>query len=162
MSITPEQMLAMQRSLQNRYGKDPGSLVGDERAAYVRDMVLAVTDELHEALGETGWKPWASSRHLNRAEYMGELVDVWHFFMNLLLVANITWDEFSDAYISKNAENIRRQELGLAYDGIQGKCPACKRDLGDIEKVNPGIVFLLYDEKTYCTEFCALEDGYPR
>lgn len=158
MTLTAEQMLAMQRTLQNRYtGKDPGSMVGDERAQYIRDMVLAATDELHEALSEVGWKPWASSRHVNRAAYMGELVDAWHFFMNLMLVANITWDEFAQAYMIKNKENIRRQELGDKYDGIDGKCAFCKRDLGDLIKADPSAEarFVTVSNGKRSDEFCS-------
>lgn len=160
MSLTAEQMLGMQRDLQIRYGGvDPGSLDGDMRADYIRTMILATEDELHEALAETGWKPWASSRHLNRAEYKGELVDAWHFFMNLLLVANITWDEFSLAYEAKNKVNHSRIDQGDGYDGIAGKCPGCRRDLGDLRKADPFRTFFARGASTFCSESCYLSDG---
>jgi dimeric dUTPase (all-alpha-NTP-PPase superfamily) len=80
-----QMILDNQRKLQLKsYGVDVSTLDGEERAAYIRNMSLALTDELHEALNETGWKPWATSRHLNRAAFAGEMIDVLHFWVNLI------------------------------------------------------------------------------
>ena len=123
-------MLEAQRQLQiNSYGKDPAVLEGEERVEFIRWNVLALEDELHEALGEVGWKPWATSRHVNEPEFKGELVDAWHFFMNLILVGHITADEFLIGYFSKRTINANRQEDG--YDGVTGKCVGCGRALDD-------------------------------
>jgi dimeric dUTPase (all-alpha-NTP-PPase superfamily) len=123
-------MMATQTDLQRKsYGADPADLAGDERAQYIRDMMLALEDELHEALAEVGWKPWATSRHLNRDAYLGEMVDAWHFFMNLLRVAKIEPAELFAGYMEKAARNAKRQADG--YDGVAGKCPGCGRALDD-------------------------------
>lgn len=110
-------------------GVSPKDLNEDDRAHFISWNTLALTDELHEALGEVGWKPWASSRHLNREAFKGELVDSLHFFMNLLLAANIDADELLNDYQKKRQKNIKRQEDG--YDGVTEKCPGCKRALDD-------------------------------
>jgi len=136
-----QMMLKMQHELQlhmKPVGRDPMKLEGDDRAAFIRDMTLALEDELHEAMNETGWKPWATSRHVNAEEFTKELVDGWHFFMNLMLtgaaVLNMSipdyCDHFTKAYLAKNAVNLNRQETG--YDGVSGKCPKCKRDLLEV------------------------------
>jgi phosphoribosyl-ATP pyrophosphohydrolase len=133
-------MLVAQYELQtDTYGHDFVEMNdGDhdeERAAFVRDNVLAATDELHEALQEVGWKPWASSRHMNKEPYLGELVDVFHFLMNLLLVTGVhpqaLADEFSRRYFAKNARNAERQVEG--YTGAKEKCPACGRDTAETQ-----------------------------
>lgn len=122
--------LNAQRKLQiNSFGKDPVGLEGEERSDWIRWNVLALEDELHEALAETGWKPWATSNHLNRAAYVSELVDAFHFFMNLMLVADCNAEEFLNKYVEKRKINIKRQEEG--YDGIAGKCRMCKRAFDD-------------------------------
>lgn len=135
-----QMMLKMQRQLQlSMPAGDPMLLQGAERAAFIRDMTLACEDELHEALAETGWKPWASSRHVNADPMRKELVDAWHFFMNLMLIAaaeaHMTCDEFADQftkdYVTKNAVNLQRQQQG--YDGVSGKCRQCHRDLKEVE-----------------------------
>jgi hypothetical protein len=94
---------------------------------YIRWNVLALNDELHEALAETGWKPWASSNHFNRVEYTRELVDALHFLLNLMLVAGYEPHEIVSMYLYKSQKNARRQENG--YDGIQDKCPSCRREV---------------------------------
>ena len=123
-------MLENQRLFQDRlYGAHPKDFSAEDRASYVCTMTLALTDELHEALGEVAWKPWAASEHFNRDAYVSELVDAWHFFMNLLLVADVSAAEFVGRYDAKLAKNHKRQDDG--YDGVSSKCPRCRRDFND-------------------------------
>jgi len=133
------EMLKAQHALQvESFGKDPLLLVGDERAEFIRWNVLALEDELHEMLGELGWKPWATDRSVNVQPARKELVDAIHFFMNLLLA--IHGDEegngltdtpediakiFYTEYFEKKKVNAQRQAEG--YTGLD-KCPTCKRD----------------------------------
>jgi hypothetical protein len=125
-----QMILDNQRKLQLKsYGVDVSTLDGDARAAYIRDMSLALTDELHEALNESGWKPWATSRHLNRAAFAGEMIDVLHFWVNLALVAGVTEQDILDLYFAKADRNAKRQLAG--YDGIDGKCKTCGRAFDD-------------------------------
>jgi hypothetical protein len=135
----------------------PGALKGEALMESIRNNVLALEDELHEALAETGWKPWASSNHVNREAYKKELVDAWHFFMNLLLAQNITWDEFSAAYELKHARNLERQREG--YTGVEGKCPVCKRSFDDLKAVNPRFAVVTVLDHDYCSIRCSLKDG---
>ena len=125
-----DMILDAQRKLQkNSYGVDISALNEEERAAYIRDMSLALTDELHEALNETGWKPWATSRHFNRQAFIGEMIDVLHFWCNLILVANVGEKEILDAYFAKAEKNARRQMDG--YNGVDNKCKSCGRAFDD-------------------------------
>lgn len=126
-----QEMLDWQLMLQRRsYGKDPANLSEEERAEWIRWNVLALEDELHEALGEVGWKPWATSRHVNREQFRNELVDAWHFFMNLLLCVGVDAEEFFAAYMAKAQKNAKRMADG--YDGVSGKCKECRRDLSEL------------------------------
>lgn len=125
-----EEMLAKQEELQIKaYGGSPALLDGEERIQFIKDMILALEDELHEALGEVGWKPWATSRHIHPAAFKGELVDAFHFFMNLMLVVGMDTDELYRLYMAKREKNQARQAVG--YDGLTGKCPGCRRALDD-------------------------------
>lgn len=99
------------------------------RMKYLRDNVLAMIDELMEALAETGWKPWASSTHLNTGAFHSELVDAWHFFMNLMALSGMTMEDLEEGYYKKRAKNVARQQEG--YDGVSTKCPQCHRALDD-------------------------------
>lgn len=124
-------MLELQRTLQLRYnkGKAIEDFTPEERMEAIRINVLSCTDELHEALGETGWKPWATSNHLNTEAFKAEMVDAWHFFMNLMLHSGMTADDLYKGYLAKNAKNHQRQVDG--YDGVSTKCPGCNRAYDD-------------------------------
>lgn len=91
--------------------------------------VTAATDELHELLGEIGWKPWAKSRHINLQAARAEWIDAWHFMMNMALVLGMDAEMIHEMYVTKNAKNLQRQVDG--YDGVSTKCPGCKRALDD-------------------------------
>jgi dimeric dUTPase (all-alpha-NTP-PPase superfamily) len=107
-----KEMLRLQAELQERlYGKEPIDLEGNERKDYVRTMVLAITDELHEALREVPWKPWSGSTLWDKDSEINfklELVDAFHFFMNLMLVAGMTAEELFTEYLRKNQINHGR------------------------------------------------------
>lgn len=125
------QLLEMQRALQTQSfdGIDPRDLQGVDRAMFAKNMILALTDEAHEALQEVGWKPWAKSRHINEDAFKGELIDALHFFLNLCLVVDMDAEEIMARYTSKREKNKKRQDAG--YDGIADKCGVCRRALDD-------------------------------
>jgi hypothetical protein len=119
------------------HGEDPPLHTPDERAEFIRNNVLSVTDELHEALNEVGWKPWATSRHFNREAYLHELADAYLFLKNLVLAAYEIGDDIDDlerefmVYVHERiARSIARQEAN--YDGVSSKCPGCHRALEDV------------------------------
>jgi dimeric dUTPase (all-alpha-NTP-PPase superfamily) len=119
-----------QLQLQTRsFGVDPFNLSDEAKVQYIKDMTLALEDELHEALAEVGWKPWATSRHVNDRAFGGELVDALHFLVNLFLAIGWSSDEVVQAYLLKAQKNADRQASG--YDGVSGKCPRCHRALDD-------------------------------
>lgn len=126
-------MMQSQRHFQESLGHNFEDMIEEDRIDFVKDMKLAIEAELQEALNEVGWKPWATSRHINREAYVGEMVDAWHFFMNLLLVMRVTPEEFEQKYYAKLNKNYKRQKEG--YDGVTGKCVKCGRALDD-EAVN--------------------------
>jgi len=125
-----EDALKAQLELQIKSFKmDPRFLSAPEQMDWIRWNVLALEDELHEALQETGWKPWAKSEHINREAYVSELVDAFHFLMNLMLVVDCSAEEFFAKYLEKKQINADRQ--AAKYDGVSTKCLVCKRALDD-------------------------------
>jgi hypothetical protein len=124
-------MFRLQEQLQHEIiGLHPSQLDDDEKMGYIREQALALLDEVHEALGETGWKSWASSNHINRDAYVSELAaDAMRFLINLLLVAGVTPSEFFQTFVGKASKVMDRATNG--YDGVTEKCPHCKRDLND-------------------------------
>lgn len=110
---------------------EPALMQGQELIEFIRWNVLALEDELHEALAEVVWKPWSSAPpdFINSAAFIKELVDAFHFLMNLVLAATHSADEaaeiFTDLYFKKADRNAERQTEG--YTGLD-KCAKCHRD----------------------------------
>jgi hypothetical protein len=129
------EMIAHQRAFQQSLGHEVEWMSDVERVNYARDMILATLDELHEALNEISWKPWAKNTFVNEEAMFGELVDVWHFLMNLFMVAAPKLSDvqlaikLSEAYAKKRQINVQRQLDG--YDGVSTKCPECGRAAED-------------------------------
>lgn len=143
-------MLALQEQLQREsFGYDFQKMTGEQAIQYIKDMKLALESELQEALDETGWKPWATTRRINRDAYLAELVDVFHFLMNMMLVLGDNprdlADEVFTKYCLKNHINQRRQREG--YDGVSTKCGGCGRALDD-----PAVACSRRGDQGYCAD----------
>lgn len=134
-------MVERQRALQVAFGVHFDTMTDEERIEYIRYCVLALENELHEMLGEIGWKPWAKSKHINVNAAFAELVDAWHFMMNLMLAimpgsmhSHDVADRLSAYYHYKSDVNEQRQRSG--YDGVSTKCPQCSRALDDFGAID--------------------------
>jgi hypothetical protein len=134
-------MWAAQLGLQQRLGYNFEAMSLEEVIEYIKLNILACTDELHEALNETSWKPWTKGeRKILRDRYVGELVDAQHFLFNLMIVMGMGPNELLERYLDKNARNHQRQE-----DGYTGeKCAACH---GELDRSDIRLVILLNGEK---------------
>lgn len=131
---------------------------------YLADYVVmnhsALVSEASELLAEFGWKSWAEPRGwVNRENALKEAVDVAHFLANILCAIGVTDEEWITAYQAKQGVNRRRQSEG--YDGVQGKCPFCKRSYDDGIDCTPGDqpatvinmsgdVVITYENHPYC------------
>lgn len=124
-------MFNAQRKIQQlAYGKDPYEITEPkERIQFIKDMHTALTMEMGEMLDETGWKPWATSNHVNEEAMQGELADMMLFFINLCMAANASPEVIAAKVFEKMNRNLERQLAG--YDGVTGKCVRCKRALDD-------------------------------
>lgn len=134
--VTPlslEEWIELQASLQRACGfVDPIALgPTPERAYFILWNAWALSAELHEAIDETPWKPWASSTQFDRRAVIQELVDAMHFMANLLRAVGCTGQELTREYLKKNRRNLERQLEG--YDGKLEKCGNCRRALDDLD-----------------------------
>lgn len=115
-----QEMVDLQAKLQSEtYGKDISKLDTREKIEAYRINMMALQDELHEALNEMSWKPWAKAEYFNDDRVQQELVDAWHFFMNLMIISGMDAEKLHIRYLAKRKVNIKRQEDG--YDGVSTK-----------------------------------------
>lgn len=132
-----ERMLIMQGGTQSEtYGFRFSEMSPDQLISYIRDQHQAAVMELGEALDEVSWKPWAQGSWIHRDEFMNELIDVLHFWLNMALAvggrssAQELADEIFTRFALKNRTNAQRQVDG--YDGRSTKCDGCGRALDDL------------------------------
>jgi dUTPase. len=129
-----ETMFARQADLQVRsFNVTPWELNGDDRRKYITAMALGLHDEISEALQEIAWKPWARDDYVNKQAFIGELVDAFHFLMNLALVVDVNGDAFVEAYFKKAEVNAKRQRDGYSVAEEGSKCVHCGRALDEPE-----------------------------
>jgi dimeric dUTPase (all-alpha-NTP-PPase superfamily) len=95
----------------DRYGVDPAELDLQQWADYVRTMVVALDDELHEALREVPWKPWSNrtDKEFDSGAVKAEFADAWHFFMNLMIAMRVRPEDLVSSYFRKLAINQERK-----------------------------------------------------
>ena len=118
-------MFHMQSALQKRLGIDfAGDFTDVDRANFMRDHYVFLDQELQEALLEVPYfKPWkdysqmsAEEKDIAWGKVRMELVDAWHFMMNLMLMAGLSPTDLVSMYTAKNKENHRRQDAGYTHD----------------------------------------------
>ncbi len=114
------------------YGQHPATLDTLARISYLRDMAIALQCETVEMLDEVGWKPWASSRHVNVELAQSELIDMGHFLFSLAAGLGMSPRKFYEKFLEKQTENRRRALEG--YTGVAEKCVICGRDCGDVAR----------------------------
>lgn len=153
------QIVERQRSLQAHLhgGVDPADFEPEKRAEYIRGQVIALSDEIHEALAEVAWKPWSSDKSkFNRDAYVRELIDAFHFMLNLFIVAGVSPDELYVVFREKNDVNwSRHKKPGESYNASEGKCP-CGRSLDDYSGKNVTVMGVIY-HSLECPELGSVE-----
>lgn len=131
------------------YGRDPRALEGSELADFITWNAFALIREVGEAVEEHRWKPWLTDgsrgQWYDRHAFVKELVDAWHFFMNLLLASCGPDDrptehtaaslaaEFVALYRTKLEVNKARQRDG--YDGVKDNGSGSGREVETLEAV---------------------------
>jgi dimeric dUTPase (all-alpha-NTP-PPase superfamily) len=100
-----DMMFLLQKDLQKQF-----NVKFDQN--YKNMMVLAAIDELTEFLHETPWKPWKKNQVLNNDKAQDELVDLFHFFMNLCISSDMTPDILYKKYLDKQNTNVQRNKDG--------------------------------------------------
>lgn len=104
-------MLDLQRGVEAVWGREVDPADPEAVSAYIRDVILCTTDELHEVLAEVHWKPWKDKRGIkDLTAYREEMADVLHFILNLYLAAGLTGQDIVADYVAKNAENLARAD----------------------------------------------------
>lgn len=116
-----EVMMEMQKKFQENIGFNFEEMTPKEKSAYIKEMHLWVVDEMSEGLHELkyakGWSKkydsWTEEEtKLRDDNFKDEMVDAFHFFMNILIATGMDANELYERYLNKNEINIERQNTG--------------------------------------------------
>jgi len=82
-------------------------------------MVLALHEESIEIMRETAYKNpkyvpfgWKKHQLINKNKMKEEIIDLFHFVINLSIASGMDADEFYNIYIGKHRINHNRQKEG--------------------------------------------------
>lgn len=111
-----DKIFEKQKELQAKLGNLP-LISYKDRQEYININILSCLDELSEVLRETQWKNpnvikfgWKKAQEFNLDNYRKELIDLFHFFINLCLAGGIDSKMLFKMYIEKNEVNHERQK----------------------------------------------------
>jgi len=109
------QIVEMQKALMQRLGvqvledKKNDALIQEQ----TKDLLFAICCELGEAGDEINWKPWKRTvKPVNFDLLQTELIDIFHFTMELMIMWGMNAEMIFEAYENKMAENQARQDRG--------------------------------------------------
>jgi hypothetical protein len=81
--------------------------------AAIREFAGYTVEELYEAINHLKNKPWKQTHvETDREAFVEELADVWHFFIELHLIAGVEPLEVFTSYFRKAFINAQRQHVG--------------------------------------------------
>lgn len=105
-------MFEIQMKLQERL---PNPKFGSQE--YINAMTLGLIEELVEAMRETNHKTWknnygAELTRTQRELFQKELIDAWHFLVNLTLASGMSPDKVYEEFLAKNKINNKRVDEG--------------------------------------------------
>jgi len=103
-----QQMFEKQANFQTRLGNEAFLF----HTPFIKDQILALNCELMEALQTTPWKNWKKQQPSNFKAFREELIDCWHFLINLSLSAGLDEESLFKAFMEKNKINNQRQDEG--------------------------------------------------
>ena len=121
---TLETMMNTQKAFQERLGTNFDIMSYKDRRDYMMSHAIYLDQEIQEALYEMPFfKEWKNYDAMTNeemeeawAKVRMELIDSFHFFMNLMLCAGMSADDVFKMYMAKNKENHRRQDVGYTAD----------------------------------------------
>lgn len=70
----------------------------------------ALLHEVVELQRETEWKWWKTEKGIENQKIQEEIIDLWHFLIQLSIEAGLEPETLVAKYIEKNRENTKRQQ----------------------------------------------------
>lgn len=113
--LREEFMKKLDESKPGSYPDWPVDLSSKQSQQIVRDLALKGVEEMFEALGHLkNWKPHRDTeiKHIDRDEFLEEVVDAFNYFLSMIVLVGVEPDEFYQAYLSKDRKIHDRIKSG--------------------------------------------------
>ena len=108
-----EQLFKWQKEFMKKIGMEKLPINSSTGQDQIRITTFYLTEELFEAMNLLKMKPWRKNApETDENKYKGELIDAFHFFLELLIISGITAEDLHFIYAMKMMENINRQKKG--------------------------------------------------
>jgi dimeric dUTPase (all-alpha-NTP-PPase superfamily) len=75
-------------------------------------LSTALVHEAIELQRETNWKWWKKESTVSKEKIHGEIIDIWHFLIQISIESGLDSKKIVEKYIEKNEENLKRQLKG--------------------------------------------------
>lgn len=107
-----EAVFRMQRALNDRIGVRTEAMDETEKVRWLLNYCRAMSQEIAELTDSVPWKWWAKYQSFDEQNARVEIVDMFHFLISAAQVLGMSAEDVYQAYVKKNAVNVRRQETG--------------------------------------------------
>ncbi|MED4841556.1 dUTPase [Weizmannia sp. CD-2023] len=104
-----EQIFSMQKQLDEFIEKQHPDLMPTNMNDWVKQITIAIDDEISEIRGEINWKHWKEPKPIDLDKLQEEVIDVWHFLISLSYRVGLEPDDIFEVYKKKWQENFDRQ-----------------------------------------------------
>jgi len=102
-------MLEIQRGFEGNFF-DPEELSMPERERWVEKFVLHMMDQSTSLLNKINWKKHEHTAPVEYDEVMEELVDVYKYWLAIMVVLNADFEGFEKAFVKRSREVKERYE----------------------------------------------------
>ena len=104
-----EMQESFQKSLGNKLPSGMMEIISKNNIDNVKIQIFALVNEAMEALNEIPWKPWKKNQKFDLEKFRIELIDIFHFLINLFIFSGFGPYGVKRYFIKKNKINIQRQ-----------------------------------------------------
>jgi len=106
-----DDLFELQKKFQARLSKDKPENFPKEDPAKLPMTITSIVAELGEILeNNQKWKDWRDNPpEIDKENQIEEIVDFWHFVINLTLYLGYDAEEVYEKFIEKNKKNHKRQ-----------------------------------------------------
>lgn len=99
----------MQEELDSYIIEKHGDKVPQNLSDWVIKTTVAMESEIDEVRAEVNWKFWKPEKEIDMEKLQEEVIDLWHFLVQLSQRVGLTPEQVFEVYKGKREENFARQ-----------------------------------------------------